>query len=295
MIKSLKHILQGIGIGVANIIPGVSGGTMALIFGIYEEVIAATATAVQAGMALIRFDFRLFTERVRGWPYRFMLPLVAGIVVVPIIGARIIPEAMATWPAESRGLFFGLILGSLAIPWIRIDTAQVREYALTILAAVVAFVLAGFPPSEIADPTLVQYFLAAAIAVSAMILPGVSGAFLLLVFGLYTPILRAIDARDALVVGVFLAGSVSGLGGFSLVMRWLLREHHDQTMAVLVGLMAGSLRALWPWLGDDRALEWNTGDGTLYSVGFLFAAGLILSIAVTAYEIVKKKSASAAT
>lgn len=290
MIKWLKHIGQGIGMGVAIVIPGVSGGTVALIFGIYEELIAAAAAAVQTTLLLVRFEPRAFVSRLKQLPFGFIVPLVAGIVIVPVIGARIIPEAMATWPTQSRALFFGLILGSLAIPWIRINSAEVREYALTILAALTAFVLAGFPPAEVLDPTLVQIFLAAAIAISAMLLPGVSGAFLLLVMGLYAPILRAIDARNVLVVGVFLAGSVSGLGGFSLVMRWLLREHHDQTMAVLVGLMAGSLRALWPWLGENRGLEWYGGDGRLESVVLLFAAGLILSVAITVYEIRKKKS-----
>lgn len=295
MIKWLKHIGQGIGMGVAIVIPGVSGGTVALIFGIYEELIAAAAAAVQTTLLLVRFEPRAFVSRLKQLPFGFIVPLVAGIVIVPVIGARIIPEAMATWPTQSRALFFGLILGSLAIPWIRINSAEVREYALTILAAVTAFVLAGFPPAEVLDPTLVQIFLAAAIAISAMLLPGVSGAFLLLVMGLYAPILRAIDARNVLVVGVFLAGSVSGLGGFSLVMRWLLREHHDQTMAVLVGLMAGSLRALWPWLGEDRGLEWYGGDDRLESVVLLFAAGLILSVAITVYEIRKKKSGPPAT
>ncbi|MCH8247406.1 MAG: DUF368 domain-containing protein [Bacteroidetes bacterium] len=295
MIKWLKHIGQGIGMGVAIVIPGVSGGTVALIFGIYEELIAAAAAAVQTTLLLVRFEPRAFVSRLKQLPFGFIVPLVAGIVIVPVIGARIIPEAMATWPTQSRALFFGLILGSLAIPWIRINSAEVREYALTILAALTAFVLAGFPPAEVLDPTLVQIFLAAAIAISAMLLPGVSGAFLLLVMGLYAPILRAIDARNVLVVGVFLAGSVSGLGGFSLVMRWLLREHHDQTMAVLVGLMAGSLRALWPWLGEDRGLEWYGGDDRLESVVLLFAAGLILSVAITVYEIRKKKSGPPAT
>ncbi|MCZ6704840.1 MAG: DUF368 domain-containing protein [Bacteroidetes bacterium] len=295
MVKWLKHIGQGIGIGVAGVIPGVSGGTVALIFGIYEELIAAAAAAVQTTLLLVRFEPHAFVSRLKELPFGFILPLAAGIVIVPISGARIIPEAMATWPTQSRALFFGLILGSLAIPWIRINSAQAREYALTILAAVIAFVLVGFPPAEVLDPTLVQIFFAAAIAISAMLLPGVSGAFLLLVMGLYAPILRAIDARNVLVVGVFLAGSVSGLGGFSLVMRWLLREHHDQTMAVLVGLMAGSLRALWPWLGEDRGLEWYGGDGRLESVVLLFAAGLILSVAITVYEIRKKKSGPPAT
>ena len=295
MIRWLLHILQGVGIGAANVIPGVSGGTMALIFGIYERLIDVAGSAVQAGLSLGRLDLSSFLTKMRALPWAFIIPLSLGIVVAPLTGARIIPEAMDTWPVHSRALFFGLILGSIAIPWIRIKKTTIREIVFTLLAGLLAYYLTGLPSSSISDPTLVQYFLAAAVAVCAMVLPGVSGAFLLLAMGLYAPVLRAIDSRDLLVVGVFLLGTFSGLGVFAVFMGWLLRTYHDQTMAVLVGLMAGSLRALWPWLGTNRELLWYSGQESLGSIFGLVSIGLVLSGVATLYELYRTKQAKAVT
>ncbi len=283
------HIAQGLGIGVANVIAGVSGGTMALVFGIYDRLIEIVSAVVQAFLALVRFDVKAFVSRLTSLPWTFILPLATGIVVATLTGARVIPEAMDKWPVQSRSLFFGLILGSIAIPWIRTKTVTLREYVLVVVAAALAFVLTGLPPTEISDPSLLQFFLAGAIAICAMILPGVSGAFLLLVMGLYQPVLRAIDELDMFIVSAFLAGSAIGLGAFALFMGWLLRKYHDQTMVVLVGLMAGSLRALWPWLGEERELLWYSGNEALGGVILLFAAGLILSGLATLYEAKKVK------
>ncbi len=283
------HIAQGLGIGVANVIAGVSGGTMALVFGIYDRLIEILSSVVQSGLVLLRFDVKSSVSRLTSLPWTFILPLATGIVVATLTGARVIPEAMDKWPVQSRSLFFGLILGSIAIPWIRTKTVTLREYVLVVVAAALAFVLTGLPPTEISDPSLLQFFLAGAIAICAMILPGVSGAFLLLVMGLYQPVLRAIDELDMFIVSAFLAGSAIGLGAFALFMGWLLRKYHDQTMVVLVGLMAGSLRALWPWLGEERELLWYSGNEALGGVILLFAAGLILSGLATLYEAKKVK------
>jgi putative membrane protein len=295
LIRSILHFLQGVGIGAANVIPGVSGGTMALVFGIYERLIEIASRAVRAGVSLVRLDFRGFAEGVRSLPWLFILPLALGIVVAPLTGAHVIPQAMDTWPVHSRALFFGLILGSIAVPWLRIRSAGQREVGLAVLAAAAAFFLTGLPPGSNPDPTLLQYFLAAAVAICAMVLPGVSGAFLLLVLGMYAPVLRAVDERQLVVVGVFLLGTFSGLGVFAVFMGWLLRRFHDQTMAVLVGLMAGSLRALWPWLGPDRELEWYGGHEPLAGVLGLLAAGLVLSGIATLYEARRVKAEKAAS
>jgi len=286
------HIVQGLGIGTANVIAGVSGGTMALVFGIYERLIDVVSSVVQSGLALVRLDVKSFVSRLASLPWTFILSLAAGIIVATLLGARLIPAAMDRWPVQSRALFFGLILGSIAIPWIRTKSITVREYALVVVAAIVAFVLTGLPSIEIADPSLLQFFLAGAIAICAMILPGVSGAFLLLVMGLYQPVLRAIDELDLAIVAAFSAGSAFGLGAFAVFMGWLLRKYHDQTMVVLVGLMAGSLRALWPWLGEERELLWYSGDESLGGVFLLFAIGLILSGLATLYEMRKSRSAT---
>lgn len=295
MLNWIIHIAQGLGIGVANVIAGVSGGTMALVFGIYDRLIEIVSSVVHAGLALLRFDVKSFVSRLTSLPWTFILPLAAGIILATLVGARMIPEAMDKWPVQSRALFFGLILGSIAIPWIRTKTVTLREYVLLVVAAVVAFVLTGLPPAEITNPSLLQFFLAGAIAICAMILPGVSGAFLLLVMGLYQPVLRAVDDLDVLIVATFLAGSAIGLGAFALFMGWLLRKYHDQTMVVLVGLMAGSLRALWPWLGEERELLWYSGNEALGGVFLFFAMGLILSGLATLYEARKTRSARSTT
>ncbi len=239
-------MLQGIGIGAANVIPGVSGGTMALIFGIYERIIGIAERCVKAGMALVRLDFKSFRGHAKEFQWPFLIPLIIGVLVAPLAGARLIPELLDSWPEHSRSLFFGLILGSLAIPWLRTSRTGMSEFTLALAAAAAAFVLSGLPPTEMTDPTLLHYFFGAAVAISAMILPGISGAFVLLIFGLYEPVFRAIEAWDTIVISVFVLGAGIGLGLFSLLLGWLLRRYHDQTMVVLVGLMAASLPLLWP-------------------------------------------------
>jgi putative membrane protein len=152
---------------------------------------------------------------------------------------------------------------------------------------VIAFVLVGLPPREILSPGLIIVFLAASVAICAMILPGVSGSFLLLVMGMYGPTLRAVNARDLAYIAVFGLGAAIGLGLFSRVLEYLLENHHDFTMAALVGLMAGSLRALWPWLTEDRGMLTPPADGTvlvplvLAIVGFLIVTALARMGSVT--------------
>jgi putative membrane protein len=142
----------------------------------------------------------------------------------------------------------------VAIPWKRISAPTRRHVLLAAAAAVIAFVLVGLPPRAVSDPSLIVVFGAASIAICAMILPGVSGSFLLLVMGVYEATLRALDGRDIPYIVVFMAGAALGLALFSKLLEFCLRGYHDVTMAVLLGLMVGSLRALWPWLDLDRRM-----------------------------------------
>ncbi len=150
------------------------------------------------------------------------------------------------------------------------------HYAVAAGAALLAFLLVGLPPREVLDPPLSAVFFAAAIAICAMILPGVSGSFLLYVMGLYGATLSALNGRDIAYIAVFTAGAVIGLGSFSRVIDHLLRHRHDVTMAALVGLMGGSLRALWPWQADDRSLLAPPGDGRIFTALALAGLGFIL-------------------
>jgi putative membrane protein len=256
----LRHLLYGLLMGGADVIPGVSGGTMALIVGVYERLVGAISSAVSFGLALLRFD----RDRMRTYwaavPWALVLPLGAGIGLAILVGARFIPGLMETYPEQMRGLFLGLVGASLVIPALRIRHLTGVHVGIGVACALGAFYLTGLPVLDGAEPGLLRVFLSAAVAICAMILPGVSGAFLLEVLGIYTPTLAAVNGGDWLYVLTFLVGAAVGLGAFAKLLDWLLNHRHDATMAALVGLIAGALRALWPYVGPDRALHLPGAD-----------------------------------
>lgn len=264
--------------GSADVVPGVSGGTVALVVGIYERLIHSVRAGASGIFAAARLDPAGARRRLGEVEWRLVLPLGLGIVVALYIGSRIVPHLLETYPVEVRAIFFGLILGSLVVPLRRMRHIGGAELAIMAVAAVAAFFLVGLPPREIPDPPLPLVFGFAAIAICAMILPGVSGAFLLLVLGIYEATLRALSSLDVTYVAVFVAGAAIGLGLFSKLLEWLLEHHHEWTMAALVGLMVGSLRALWPWLTPDRGILGPPDGGSLgLAAGLaLLAAALVL-------------------
>jgi putative membrane protein len=278
--RTLTHLLQGLAMGSADVVPGISGGTVALVVGIYERLIHSIRVGASGILRGLRLDLEGARRRFGEVEWGLVLPLGIGIVTALYIGSRIVPQLLETYPVEVRALFFGLILGSLVIPLRRMRHIGGRELAIMAIAAVAAFFLVGLPPREIAEPPLPLVFAFAAIAICAMVLPGVSGAFLLLVLGIYEPTLEALSTLDVLYVVVFVAGAALGLGLFSRLLEWLLEHHHEWTMAALVGLMVGSLRALWPWLTDDRGVLAPTdGNSLLLAVGLAALGAAIVLVA----------------
>lgn len=249
------HFAQGLLMGSADVVPGVSGGTMALIVGIYERLVESVREGLGAPYYLVTGRVGEAKRAFAAVDWGLVLPLGVGVLTALVLAAGIIPDLLERYPEESRGLFFGLIVASIAIPWQALDRRTWREGVAAVVAAVAAFVLVGLPalaPAE--DPGALRIFLSAAVAICAMILPGVSGSFLLLALGMYEVTLEALHDRDLGYVAVFAAGAAVGLGLFSRLLTWLLAEKSDLTMAALVGLMAGSLRALWPWQTESRGL-----------------------------------------
>lgn len=278
------HYAQGLLMGGADIIPGVSGGTMALIVGIYERLIDSLSAFFGALVAGARGDGRGARQRVVEVEWGLVVPLGLGIVTAIGIGSQVIPPLMERYPHQSLALFFGLVAASIAIPWMRIEHHGLRERILVPAAAVAAFVLVGLPPAQTTDPSLLRVFLSASVAICAMILPGISGAFLLKVMGMYEVTLEALSALDVAYVAAFVAGAAVGIGLFSKVLSWLLDHHHDPTMAALVGLMAGSLRALWPWQGADRELLLPAAGDPVASVIALAVVGFAAVSLLTWWE-----------
>ncbi|MGI9017759.1 MAG: DUF368 domain-containing protein [Euzebya sp.] len=246
---------QGLAMGTADVIPGVSGGTVALILGIYTTLVRAIRSVASSATALLRgrrVQARLHWQAV---PWRFVLPLGVGMVCALGVGSVILPPLLEAYPMQTSALFFGMIVASLVVPWRQTD----RGMSATCVAAVcalVAFILTGLPEAVLqGDVPTWRIFLSAAVAICAMILPGVSGAFLLLVLGIYQPTLEAVKSLDVLYVGTFVLGAVVGLGAFSKLLSYLLEHRLAVTMAGLTGLMLGALRVLWPWGGQEGRLD----------------------------------------
>jgi putative membrane protein len=235
---------------------------------------------VSFGLACLRLDGDAARTHWAAIPWTLVLPLAAGIGLAIAVGAHVIPALMTTYPEQMRGLFLGLVGASLLIPALRMRRVTALHGVIGLVTAALAFYLTGLPVLETASPGIPRIFLSAAVAICAMILPGVSGAFLLEVLGMYTPTLTALKTLDGPFVLTFVAGAVVGLGSFAKLLDWLLAHRHDATMAALVGLIAGALRSLWPYTGPHRALQLPTAGDPVGSVIGLclvgFGAVLIL-------------------
>lgn len=270
-----RNFVYGLLMGGADVIPGVSGGTMALIVGVYERLVGAISSAVSFGLALVRFDRDGMRTHWNAVPWGLVLPLAAGIGGAIAVGAHLIPTLMEAYPEQMRGLFLGLVGASLFIPALRIERLTLIRGLVGLGCAVAAFYLTGLSAlEEVPTPGLLRVFLSAAVAICAMILPGVSGAFLLKALGIYESTLEAVKTMLSLdpsalpYVFTFGLGAVVGIGSFAKLLDWLLAHRHDATMAALVGLIAGALRALWPYVTPDRTLHLpGPGDPVASVVG----------------------------
>ena len=248
------QLLRGFCMGAADVVPGVSGGTIALVFGIYETLVHQIRQGAAAAMRLVRLDITGFAAGVRGLDWAFLAPLGLGILLAILTLARTIEHLLDTRPEETAAAFFGLVAASIVVAWGMLGRRDNFRIGVMALSAVVTFFALGVRGSAIDDPKWWMLLGAGALAICAMILPGISGSFILLMIGMYDTVLGAVNDRDMETVVIFAAGAVIGLAAFSTVLDRMLRRYHDTVLAALVGLMAGSLRVLWPWpQGADSA------------------------------------------
>ena len=274
----IANLLRGFLIGIAEVIPGVSGGTIALIVGIYERIIGSAATAVEALVFLVRGRLQDAKASAKQIDWLLVLPVLSGMLVAIFAAAAAIEPLLESQPENMRGLFAGLILVSLIVPYRMVGASwRVTDYLLGLTAAAISFALVSLPKQEVTDPALALVFIAAAVAVCALVLPGVSGSFLLLAIGFYAPTIAAVNDLDFGYLSVFVLGAIVGLALCSTVLRWLLVNQRRITLVVMTGLMLGSLRALWPWqdnLGQPVSPVSLT-PLVFFAVGALFVALLL--------------------
>ena len=273
--------LRGAAIGVAEIIPGVSGGTIALLVGLYDTLISSAARIVRALRGVVspawrQSDWAAF----RAIPWWRLLAIAVGMLGGIVAGAALIEPLITDQPVLTRAFFAGLILASILVPLGMVGwPPRPGEPLLFVLVAGSVFLLLGLPPLTVTDPPGLVVVGSAAIAVCALVLPGVSGSFLLLSLGLYQPTLAAVNDRDLGYLGLFILGAVFGLGSFVLVLQWLLTRFRRITLVVMAGLLAGSLRALWPWQSESRELLAPVGTDAFAAVGFaLLGVGIVMGL-----------------
>lgn len=240
----LGLIFKGIGMGAADVVPGVSGGTIAFIVGIYEELIESIKSINISTLKLL-FTLRLkeFFDAVN---LGFLLAVMGGIAISVVSLARVISYLLEYHPIMIWSLFFGLIIAS-----VRTISRGVREWCVssfisfTIGVAIAAYITMATPAET--PESLPFIFLCGSIAICAMILPGISGSFILLLMGKYHFIMEAIKSVDLTIIATFGAGAAVGIVLFSNVLSLLFRRFHDTTIALLAGFMLGSLGKVWPW------------------------------------------------
>lgn len=230
--------------GSADIVPGVSGGTIAFVFGIYEELLNAIKTmSGEVPRKLLRGKFK---EAIGLVPFKFLIPLGLGVVAAIFSLTNLLSHLLVTQPVFVWSFFFGLVLASVLLVSRRIVTWDLRDIAFMIVFTILAYEIVGAVPVE-TPSNPIAFVLSGAIAICAMILPGVSGSFLLLIMGKYEQILMAVKSFDFITLGLVGIGAVFGLAFFSRFLSWLFKKHHDIMIASLTGFMIGSLRKIWPW------------------------------------------------
>ncbi len=241
----IATLLKGMAMGAADIIPGVSGGTIAFITGIYEKLVFSIKTISDLETLKLLFAFRIkeFWTKING---NFLSLVFGGILISVFSLSKLITWLLEEYPMFVWAFFFGLILASV---WLIIKSSEkpdARHVIIFLVFTAVAYYITSLPPINMGSGIL-NTFLAGSIAICAMILPGISGSFILLILGQYQNILKAVNNLDIITLSVFTAGTVVGLIIFSNFLSWLLKRFKKMTVFALAGFMTGALNKVWPW------------------------------------------------
>ena len=329
--------LRGFAMGAADLVPGVSGGTVALLLGIYDRFIGAIRGIAAIGGRLLRGDISGARHKLAEADWFFVLPLGAGIVIAVFSLATLMENLLHYYPEEMAGVFTGLVLASLVTCYLSVERrtnqadsdsanyprqaadlstsatpletvnqsnpeiaaaervnnplARFAPWELLLVAIVAAgvFALLGFSATPQSSPSLLVYLGAGALAICAMVLPGISGSFLLLIVGMYAALLAAVDDLAIAELLVFCLGAAIGLALFSTLLHRLLTNFRRPTTAVLLGLLLGSMRVLWPWpngVGIISRDETEAIDGTRLDWPSLSQAWLPTLLALAAFALI---------
>lgn len=283
--------------GTADIVPGISGGTVALVTGIYERLIANIGAGAQMLRALLLGRGGLALGWLRKIEWVWLIALLAGIAAAVLSLSSLITRLLDDHPVRTAAVFFGLVMGAIWITRGRVARWNATHLLTMLATAVALFVVLGLRAdteaekiSAVTQPAWV-FVLAGAVAICAMILPGISGSLILVMLGMYPEVLAAVSSRDLVVLAALVLGFVVGLGSFSTLLNWMLFHHHDRVIAAMIGLMIGSLRVLWPWPQGTSSTALGVPGGDVVVPVLLMGAGVV---AVLFVERLAQRATSAA-
>jgi len=254
LIDYLIISFKGLAMGAADAVPGVSGGTIAFISGIYEELIN-TISNVNASLfkTLFHKGLKSFWQQLNG---NFLVALLTGIIISFVSFMRLAKYLLEHHPILIWSFFFGLIIASIYFVGKQVTKWNLATIVSFIVGATIAFFISKLPTLGTNENSWFLFF-AGAIAICAMILPGISGSFILIILGAYKTLSNAIHDLDIKHLLIFISGTIVGLLSFSHVLKWLFKHYHNITLAVLTGFILGSLNRVWPW---KNTLTWHTNS-----------------------------------
>lgn len=275
--RKLRLLITGLSMGIADLVPGVSGGTIAFLYGIYDELLYSIRIITGAvPKLLLRGEFK---QSIKIIPFSFLIPLVGGIFLSIFSLAQLFDYLLTNFPVIMWSVFFGLVLGSAFVIRKRVTQWSAARLVLLLAGFLATFLLLGLPNTSV-SPTSFVIFATGAIASCAMILPGISGSLIMVMLGQYKNVIGFVSERNVGPLIIFALGALTGLALFSRLLSWLLKNHHSTTIAVLLGVILGSLRRVWPWHTQTTEglymNQWPSLNGELFLAIALMATGFFL-------------------
>ena len=236
---------KGIFMGIADAMPGISGGTIALLLGIYEELIESISELkISLFSKLINKGFKSFWEKLNG---NFLLVLVSGIGISLISFVKISASFLESFPLFIWSFFLGLIFATVYVIYKLINQWHNLNFFFLIISIIFSIFLSSFSAYDTDEISLLYILFSGIIASSAMILPGISGSLILVILGVYAYLIKALDNLELIVIFTFISGAIIGLLGFSKILKYLFNNHRDATYTIMLGLVIGSIGNIWPW------------------------------------------------
>ncbi len=289
--------MRGFSMGTADIVPGVSGGTVALVLGIYSELIHNISQGAHGLKQLLTRDVAGFRQTLRTIEWVWLFSLLFGVLAAVFALSSMLERLLDDEPVKMSALFLGLVAGAIWVALRMLDKIDGTSVAIMLGIGAVFFLLLGLrsdtqaadDAAEIVTRSWWVFFIAGAIAICAMILPGISGSFLLVMLGMYTEILGAVNDRDFFVLTMFALGCVVGLGLFSTLLNWLLANYRRWVLSAMIGLMLGSTRVLWPWPNgtNTTTLSMPSDDVAVPVLLFVVGAAVVVVVDLIATKFVE--------